>query len=112
MASLSDLYNIWLKAESLPPDKVVGVTIERATVEEIHPRPGQTERRLILSFKGKTRRLIVNGGNANKLANLHGEDYTAYPGLVIGLKRTTYKKDMDTIHIVPAPAAPANGNGK
>lgn len=100
MANLSDLYNIWLKAESLPPDKVVTVTITAATVEEIHPRPGQTERRLILSFKGKTRRLIVNSGNANRLANMHGEDYTAYAGLVVGLKRVKFKKDMDTIIIV------------
>lgn len=109
MANLSDLYNIWLKAENLPPDKVVGVTIERVTVEEVTPRPGQTERRLILSFKGKARRLIVNSGNANRLANMHGEDYTAYVGLVVGLKRVPFKKDVDTIHILPAPTAPANG---
>lgn len=109
MSNLSDIYNLWLKADSLPPDKVVGVTIERATVEEIHPRPGQTERRLILSFKGKTRRLIVNSGNANRLANQHGEDYTAYPGLVVGLKRVKFTKDVDTI-IITEP--PTNGNGK
>ena len=102
-AALSDIYNLWLKSDSLPPDKVIPVTIERATIEEIHPRPTQTERRLILSFKGKTRKLIVNTGNANRLANLHGEDFTAYPGLVIGLKRVKYTKDQDTIVIVDAP---------
>jgi len=108
MTTLSDIYNLWLKADNLPPGKVVGVTITAAKVEEIHPRPGQTERRLILSFQGKTRRLIVNSGNANRLANKHGEDYTAYVGLAIGLQRVKFTKDQDTI-VVTDP--PTNGNG-
>lgn len=104
MANLSDLYPIWLKAENLPPDKVIPVTISAATVEELHPQPTQTERRLVLAFKGKQRRLVVNSGNANRLAALLGDtdDTDALVGLVIGLKRVKYTAKMDTIVIVPA----------
>lgn len=111
MANLSDIYPIWLKAENLPLEKVVPVTIAAATIEELHPQPTQTERRLVLAFRGKQRRLIVNSGNANRLAGLLGDidDVSALVGMVVGLKRTKYTKNQDTILIVPAPAG---GNGK
>lgn len=109
MANLSDLYPIWLKAEHLPPDKVVTVTITAATIEELHPQPTQTERKLVLAFKGKHKRLVVNSGNANRLASLLGDvdDIAALVGLVVGLKRVKYTARQDTIIIVPAPT-----NGK
>jgi hypothetical protein len=109
MPSVADLYSLYLRAEHLPPDKVIPVVIERCSLEELHPKPGQTAKRLVLAFKGKSRRLVVNNSNAGRLADIGGEDYTAWPGLVIGLKRVKYTKDQDTIVIV---AAPTNGGAK
>lgn len=107
MPNVSDYYSLWLKAADIPADKVITVTIERVTVETLHPRPTEETKKLVLAFKGKNRRLILNSTNANKLATIGGEDYTAWPGLVIGLKRVKYTAQQDTIVIVPAPV-----NGK
>lgn len=105
MPNLSDIYPLWLKAEHLPLDKVVAVTISAATIEELHPQPTTTERKLVLAFKGKHKRLVVNSGNANRLAGLLGDidDVSALVGLVVGLKRTKYTARQDTIIITPAP---------
>lgn len=107
MSNVSDIYNLWLKPWHLPPDKPVNVTIQEAEVRTLHPRPTEEKRALILSFVGKNRRLILNDGNANKLADLGGEDYNAWAGLVISLKRQQYTKDKATIIVGPA----TNGNG-
>jgi hypothetical protein len=109
MPNVSDLYDLWLKAAHLPADKPVSVTIQKAEVKELHPRPTQTENKLVLSFVGKNRRLILNDGNANRMVGIGGEDWSAWTGLVIQLKRQEYTKDKETIIILPAPT---NGNGK
>lgn len=106
-ASVSEIYDLWLKAVHLPEGKAVNVTIEKAAVKVLHPRPTEEKRAIVLSFVGKNRRLILNSTNANALADLGGEDYTAWQGLVISIKRQKYTKTQDTIIIGPA----TNGNG-
>lgn len=101
MASVSDLYTLWLKPWHLPPGKLVSVTIEKVEVRTIHPRPTEEKAALILSFVGKNRRLILNDGNANKMADIGGEDYTAWKGLVIQLQRASYTANKETIYILP-----------
>ncbi len=109
MTNVSDLYNLWLKAAHLPVDKLVSVTIEKVEVRELHPRPTQTEKKIVLSFVGKNRRLILNDGNANKMVDIGGEDWSGWAGLVVQLKRQKFTADKETIIISPAPT---NGNGK
>lgn len=109
MPNVSDLYDLWLKAAHLPADKLVSVTIERAEVKTVHPRPTEERRVIVLSFVGKNRRLILNSTNASKMADIGGEDYSGWAGLVVQLKRQQYTKDKETIIISPAPV---NGNGK
>lgn len=109
MPNVSDLYDLWLKAHHLPIDKPCNVTIEKAEVKTLHPRPTETEQKIVLSFAGKSRRLILNDGNANRMVDIGGEDYTAWQGLVIQIRRTRFTKDKETIIISPAPV---NGNGK
>lgn len=106
---VSDLYDLWLKAIHLPMDKPVSVTIEKAEVKTLHPRPTEERRALVLSFIGKNRRLILNSTNASKMADIGGEDYSGWTGLVVQLKRQQYTKDKETILISPAPV---NGSGK
>lgn len=102
MTNVSDIYTLWLKPWHLPPGKPVNVTIERAEVRTIHPRPTEEKKAIILTFAGKNRKLILNDGNANKMADIGGEDWTGWQGLVIQLKRASYTKDKETIHILPA----------
>jgi hypothetical protein len=85
MTQVSDLYTLYLKSQHLP-EQGANATIERVTVEELHPRPGQTQKAVVLWFKGKNRRLILNQGNANRLADLAGDDTDAWPGTVVHLK--------------------------
>lgn len=107
MSNVSDIYTLWLKPWHLPPDKPVNVTIQKAEVRTIHPRPTEEKKAIILTFAGKNRRLILNSTNANALADIGGEDFTGWQGLVIQIKRASYTKDKETIIISPAPA---NGN--
>ena len=84
MTKVSDLHTLWLKPHHLP-EQGTNVTIEQVTIEQLHPRPGQTRQGIVLRFKGKSRRLIVNAGNANRLADIAGEETDGWPGHVIRL---------------------------
>ena len=90
MPKVSEFFNLWLKPHHLPENGGASVTIERVTVEELHPRPGQTQQGVVLSFVGKARRLILNGGNANRLANLAGDEMEGWVGVEIRLKRADW----------------------
>lgn len=112
MSNVSDIYTLWLKPWHLPAGKPISVTIEKAETRTIHPRPTEERTALVLSFVGKNRKLILNDGNANKMSDIGGEDFTAWRGLVVQLKRVQFTKDKETIHILPGvvsstrPAAP------
>lgn len=107
MTKVSDLHTLWLKPAHLPTQGAREVTIERAEVKELHPRPGQKKQAIVLSFVGKIHKMIVNSGNANRLASIAGDDMEAWPGVVIGLKRGEWG-DKATIVIEQV----TNGNGK
>jgi hypothetical protein len=61
MQTVSDLFpEKWLKADHLNGRSAI-VTITRVTVEEIHnPRTRQEEKKLVLEFRGKEKRMILN----------------------------------------------------
>lgn len=102
MSNVSDIYDLWLKAIHLPAGKVVNVTIQRAEIRTIHPQPTTEKQAIILTFVGKSRKLILNPTNANRLVELGGEDFMGWQGLVISLKRQSYTKNKETIVIGPA----------
>lgn len=101
MSNVSDIYTLWLKPWHLPAGKPISVTIEKAETRTIHPRPTEERTALILTFAGKNRKLILNDGNANRMTDIGGEDWTAWRGLVIQLKRAQFTKDKETIYILP-----------
>lgn len=107
MPKASDVYTLYLKASHLPEQGMREATIAQAEIKEIHPRPGQKKTVIILSFVGKVHKLILNQGNANRLAIIAGDDLAGWPGVVIALRRDKWG-DKDTIVIEPPP----NGNGK
>lgn len=103
--NVSDIYTLYLKSRHLPPNGATAV-IERVAEEELHPRPGQTSRKLLLTFKGKNRRLIINQRNANALADLAGEDWSKWVGVTVHLKPGKWGQ-KDTIIL----SGQKNGNG-
>lgn len=101
MNNVSDLYTLWLKARHLPMGQPISVTIQKVETRTVHPRPTEERTALVLSFAGKNRKLILNDSNANKMADIGGEDWTGWAGLVIQLQRVKFTKDKETIHILP-----------
>ena len=103
---VSKLYNLWLKARHLPSDGCQ-VEIESVAQEELFARPGAPGKiHLVLSFKNASRRLILNGGNANRLADV-SDDTDDWPGVVVSLTPSKWA-GKDTIILSPV----VNGNGK
>lgn len=102
MANVGEFYSLWLKPWHLG-DKPVNVTVARATVETLHPRPTEEKKAIVLAFVGKQRRLILNSSNAGRMADIGGEDTDAWAGLVIQLRRAKHTKDKETIIISSAP---------
>ena len=78
-------YRLWLKARHLPAQGNT-VTIEKVTVEKLHPRPGQEETKIVLWFQNRNRQLILNNGNYNRLVDIAGIDRQKWPGTVISLR--------------------------
>ena len=101
MTSITDLYTFYLKPQHLPQGGC-NVTISDARPVELHPRPTETETKLVLSFKNATRKLIVNQTQAGKLVELLGEDYTAWIGKPIHLSAVAFTKNQQTIQISAA----------
>lgn len=108
MAKVSDIYTLYLKPNHLPEQGNKEATIEQATLETLHPRPGQTIRAIVLSFAGKPHKLILNQGNANRMASLAGDDFSKWSGQTIGLKRGKWGS-QDTIIIEPVSHNGHNG---
>lgn len=101
MASVSDLYTLYLKPSHLPQGGCNVVIVEARPVE-LHPRPTETETKLVLSFKNATRKMIVNQTQAGKLVELLGEDYTAWTGKAIHLSAVAFTKNQQTIQVSAA----------
>lgn len=125
MPSIKDLWpEKWLKAEHLIAASgarpIVGAEIVGAGVEQLYnSRSGKNEPRLIVEFRGKDKRLILNKTQAGQIAEIAGaEDYTKWRGVAIRMQAGTAHNGKPTILIL-APAAtptnttiPTNTNGK
>lgn len=84
MQDLNKIYRLWLKAKHLPPGGTTA-TIKKITVEDLHPRPGVTERKAVLWFKNANRQLILNQGNYGRLVEVAGEDSAKWVGVEVRL---------------------------
>lgn len=101
----------WLKASDLQ-GRAVTVTIEGATVEEIRQQTGQKEARIVVTFAGKSKRLICNKTQALTLADLaKTEVFANWKGLVVTLEPATTRSGQDTINIRRATAATTSTTG-
>lgn len=104
----SDLYTLYLKPAHLPTDgSPRQATIESAALATLHPRPGQEQRAILVSFVGKAHKLILNQSNANRLVAIAGDDCDGWAGIVVNLRRDRYGA-KETVVVEAA----TNGNGK
>lgn len=79
----------FLKADDLN-GKNVTVTIQDATLEEIGQGHNK-ERKLILAFHGKEKKLVLNKTNAGTIAKLYGDDTEGW----IGQKITICPREVE-----------------
>ena len=114
--NINDVYksaNDHLKAGDLPKGKQVKVTIEGYEVVEFDDKP-----KIVLSFVGKDKTLVLNKTNATAIAGVHGDNTEAWKGKDICIYPT--KTDfggklvdcirvnvpMETVEAVPEPIPP------
>ncbi len=89
-----------MKAEDLQPRRPVTVTIDRAVVEDIRQRDGTKEPRVVIAFRGKTKRLICNMTQAMTLADIaKTEEFTRWSGLTVVLTPGRTQSGQATILI-------------
>lgn len=103
--SVSDLYpSPWLKAEDLRGHSA-RVQISEAAVEEVRQRDGTSQAKIILSFMGKTKRLILNKTQAVAMVSITGSEYyDDWPGSVVMLSPARAPNGQNTIAITRIPA--------
>lgn len=105
MPSIRELWpDKWLRAEHLQGKRPT-VAIEAVSVEPLYnPRSKRHEPKLIVSFYGKSLRLVANKTQATALAAICGsDDYTTWPGYRVVLSAGKAPNGADTIVISPLP---------
>lgn len=101
----------YLKAGDLPEGKIIGVTIEDVTMEELG-QGADKQKKLIISFIGKEKTFVCNKTNANTITRLYGDDTDEWIGKAIGIYSTEVQfgaEMVDSIRVstkVPKAAAP------
>lgn len=112
----SDIYGgNFLKAEHLA-GKTVVVRISEVDIEEFEDDAGKLKKKVVLSFAGKDKKLVVNTTNAAVISeNLGSDDTDNWTGKTIALtvKKVEFAgKLVPAIRVVlndaPKAAAPAN----
>ena len=97
MPKLSEVFDSkYLKADDLNGRNVT-VTIQSASIEEFENKQrGSKDRKIILSFYGKDKKLVVNKTNAKTIGKLYGDDTDLWVGcaITIGPKEVEYQGEM------------------
>lgn len=109
MASINDVYKgagDYLKAEDLK-GKMIGLIIESSELKEYDRDGGGKDVKIVLSFVGKDKQLVVNKTNAATIAETHGDDYENWGGCSIKIFPTRVDfggKMVDAIRVkMPEP---------
>jgi hypothetical protein len=109
VSDLTSYQSPWLKASDLQ-GRAVTVVVERTTVEEIRKPDGGKEAKIVVSFLGKSKKLIANKTQALTLADLaRTEEFGRWQGLTVILEPAKTRNGQDTINIRPATKSQASG---
>jgi hypothetical protein len=102
--------NPYLHAADLP--KPAQVTIAKAEVLALfNQQINRKEEKIVLSFVGKEKKLVLGKERAEQMVKLGGDDTDGWPGLVIRLTPATSRSGKATIHIGAAGHPPAKDAG-
>lgn len=103
LSDLTAYQSPWLKPEDLK-NKAITVRIFEVKLEDIRQQNGDKETKIVLSFIGAKKRLILNKSQAIALANISKtEAFAAWRGLSIMLQPGLAQNKKPTIGIFPAP---------
>lgn len=80
--------NDYLSAEDLRGQDA-SVTIETVRGEDLRIEGGGCERKFVMRFRGKRKKLVLNKTNATAIAAMHGKVADEWPGKRITLYPTT-----------------------
>lgn len=107
MASIHDLFEIYLKAADLRGRAVPVIIANAKVVDVFNPRARKNEPHLAVRFAGKSLTFLVNKTQAVAIATITGtNDYTKWAGHHVVLAPATAPTGAATIAILP-PAEPA-----
>jgi len=106
---LSEAYpSKFLKADDLM-GRTVNVIISAVTLENVG-KPGEADRKLVISFSGKDKKLVCNKTNAAVIGKLYGQDTDTWIGKPITLLAREVEFQGDTVWAVRVSlAAPVMG---
>ena len=85
------------------------VTIDRVVVEELKTASG-TERKPVVHFVKKEKRLVLNKTNGTTIAAMYGNEVNGWTGKRITLYATTvsaFGKETEALRVRPTPPAAA-----
>jgi hypothetical protein len=106
MPSISSLFpSKWLRAADLS-GRTVTVVISHVLCEDV---AGSGEPQPVLYFEGKEKGMVLNKTNANKIAEIFGDDYSNWPGSQIVLYEAMVQfrdKMVPAIRVKVAPNKP------
>ena len=95
----------WLKAADLQ-GRAHRLKIQRATAEDVRGEDGSTERKIVIDFVNRKKRLILNRTQAGALTEIAGTDeFSKWVGLTAILEPGRTRNHQDTIQITALPAA-------
>jgi hypothetical protein len=104
MPNINDVYKTnsdHLKADDIPAGKQVTVVIESIDVQEFEDDNGKKSK-LVVSFEGKEKTLVLNKTNATSISHVLGDDYGNWMGKAIILFSTKVSfgdKMVDAIRV-------------
>jgi len=96
---LSEAYpSKFLKADDLV-GRTVNVIISAVALEDVG-KPGESNRKLVISFSGKEKKLVCNKTNAAVIGKLYGQDTDTWIGKPITLLAREVEFQGDTVWAV------------
>lgn len=104
MAKTNDIYaSPWLKAEDLQ-GRTVQVKIAGASIEQLPQQDGSKQPKVVVSFVGKQKKLILNKTQHTTLCKLTGSDDTDdWRGVNVFLSPGVSAQGKDTINLAGVP---------
>lgn len=105
VSEIASYQSPWLKALDLQ-GRAVAVVVEKVTLEELRQPDGKKETKLVVTFRGKSKKLILNKSQALALADFaKTEEFARWHGLAVVLEPARASNGRDTINIRPTAKA-------